>query len=158
MPTTSCLPIQGADPVRDTPSVIFNFRDKLLFDFHTTFLWLNRCSSLSNIICTFCQQAFEKKQTNDLISWSPVRITNRIQPTVFHQAVARGYFVFDAIFRNHITVKHFNFTRRSFFLSCSRIKATLTSHMDFRKYPMDVQTLRLQIGACKYKVITDIFD
>lgn len=47
---------------------------------------------------------------------------------------------------------------KAVFLSCSRIKATLTSHMDFRKYPMDVQTLRLQIGACKYKVITDIFD
>ncbi|XP_078353528.1 gamma-aminobutyric acid receptor subunit gamma-1-like isoform X2 [Oculina patagonica] len=30
------------------------------------------------------------------------------------------------------------------------IKATLTSHMDFKSYPMDVQTLRLQIAAYSY--------
>lgn len=30
------------------------------------------------------------------------------------------------------------------------IKATLTSHMDFSKYPMDVQTLKLQIAAYSY--------
>ena len=34
-----------------------------------------------------------------------------------------------------------------------RIKATLTSHMDFQRYPMDVQTLRIQIAACKYNTL-----
>ncbi|KAK2569732.1 hypothetical protein P5673_005570 [Acropora cervicornis] len=32
-----------------------------------------------------------------------------------------------------------------------KIKATLTSHMEFHRYPMDVQTLRLQIAGCKNK-------
>ncbi|CAH3116662.1 unnamed protein product [Pocillopora meandrina] len=33
------------------------------------------------------------------------------------------------------------------------IKATLTSHMDFKSYPMDVQTLRVQFAACMYENI-----
>ena len=31
-----------------------------------------------------------------------------------------------------------------------RIKGTLSSHMEFYSYPMDVQTLRLQFAACVF--------
>ena len=37
--------------------------------------------------------------------------------------------------------------------SCFRVKATLTSHMDLHNFPMDVQTLRIQIAACMYNNI-----
>ena len=31
-----------------------------------------------------------------------------------------------------------------------RIKGTLSSHMEFHSYPMDVQTLRIQFAACVF--------
>ena len=100
---------------------------------------------------------------NNLSPWaqSVEYLTNRIQPNVYHYTpfsiikltLARSLMVFPRPrFREALRFY------KVFFLSCSRIKATLTSHMDFIKYPMDVQTLRLQIAACMYRIITDTFN